>query len=123
MHMVLLSKHSVQPVAKGTKEALREIIVQPFPAEEEFFRSSENFSLRDAEKLENLLTRFSCDVSAEEAWSEFAVLKLVLVSSDLYASFSYHQFAETALHEHHGVFTEMEKLIKIAMIIPFESVM
>ena len=147
MHEVLLSKHfqrenldfsTIQPMVEGTKDVLREIIVHPGPAEEEFFsslhgnnfkgdklfdvhtqkpafddmksryvgslideidrrfpadtmnilsgftvlepkkasvakQSSVDFSLYGAEKLENLLTHFSCNV--EEAPSEFAVLK------------------------------------------------
>ncbi|KAL6461570.1 hypothetical protein MHYP_G00297140 [Metynnis hypsauchen] len=48
MHVSLLSKHfqrenldfsTVQPMVEGTKEALREIMVHPGPAEEEFFSS------------------------------------------------------------------------------------
>lgn len=56
-------------------------------------KSSENFSLYGAEKLENLLTHFSCNVSAEEARSEFVTQKQIMISSDPYASCSFQQFA------------------------------
>lgn len=48
MHVVFLSKHcqrqhldfsAVQPMVKGTREALGEMIVHPFPAEEDFLSS------------------------------------------------------------------------------------
>ncbi|XP_072542830.1 zinc finger protein 862-like [Salminus brasiliensis] len=196
MHVSLLSKHfqkenldfsTVQPMVEGTKETLRELMVYPGPAEEEFFSSlqgnkfkgdklfefntqktafdgmknryvgslideidrrfptdtmdilswftifepkkaivakqaSENLSLYGAEKLENLFTHFSRSVNADGARSEFAMLKQIMVSSESHASFSFQQFAETVLHEHSGVFTEMEKLIKIALVIPVASV-
>lgn len=195
MHVVLLSKHfqkedldfsTVQPMVESTKEALREIIVQPGPAEEEFFSSldgnkfkedkifdchtqkpafddmksryvgslikeidrrfpsetldvlswftvlepkraivakkSGNFSHYGVDKLNNLLAHFSSNVSAEDARSEFALLKQTMVSSDLYASFSFQQFADAVLSNQAGVFTEMEKLITIALVIPTASV-
>lgn len=81
-------------------------------------QSSENVSLYDGEELENLLTHFLCHLSAQEAQSEFTVLKKPMVSSDLCASLSFLQVAQTVLHEHSGVFTEREKLIHIAVVIP-----
>lgn len=45
-----------------------------------------------------------------------------MVSSDAYASFSFPQFAVTVLHEHSGAFTEIEKFIPIAIVIPVASV-
>ncbi|MEQ2271761.1 hypothetical protein XENORESO_009598 [Xenotaenia resolanae] len=45
-----------------------------------------------------------------------------MVYGDHYASFSFQEFAEAVLSKHSGVFTEMEKLIKIALVIPIASV-
>ncbi len=84
--------------------------------------SSEDFSLYGADQLEKLVAHSSANVHAEEARSEFAMLKQVMVSSDAHVSRSFQQFAQTVLHEHSGVFTKMEKLIKTAMVIPFASV-
>ncbi|KAF7219382.1 zinc finger protein 862-like [Nothobranchius furzeri] len=195
MHVVLLSKHfqredldfsTAQPMVESTKEALKEIIVHPGPAETEFFSSldgnkfkgdkifdchtqkpafddmksryvgsliteierrfpcetldvlswftilepkkaimakkSDNFSHYGLEKLDNLLAHFSNYVSAVDGRSEFALLKQTMVSSDSYASLTFQQFAEAVLSDHRGVFTEMEKLIKIALVIPIASV-
>ncbi len=195
-HIVLLSKHfqredldfsTVQPMIQGTKEALRQLITHPGPAEQEFFsclegnkfkgdklfechtqkpafdsmksryvgslideidrrfpadtinllswftilepkkaiaakQSSENFSLYGVEKLDNLLKHFSSNVKVPEAHQEFTMLKQVMVSCDSYTSLSFQQFAETVLSEHSHVFTEMEKLIQTAMVIPVASV-
>ena len=85
-------------------------------------KQSENFSQYGAEKLDNLLTHFSSNVSAEDTRSKFALLKQIMLSSDLYASFSLQQFAEAVLNEHSAVFTEVEKLIKIALVVPIASV-
>lgn len=79
-------------------------------------RSSENFSIYGAEELENLLAHFLSDVSADEAWSEFAALKQIKVSSSSYASFSFQQFAESVLGDHGDVFAEMEKFFEIAVV-------
>uniref|UniRef100_A0A1A8BG53 HAT C-terminal dimerisation domain-containing protein n=1 Tax=Nothobranchius kadleci TaxID=1051664 RepID=A0A1A8BG53_NOTKA len=189
MHVVLLSKHfqredldfsTAQPMVESTKEALKEIIVHPGPAETEFFSSldgnkfkgdkifdchtqkpafddmksryvgsliteierrfpcetldllswftilepkkvRELFSLW-LEKLDNLLAHFSNDVSAVDGRSEFALLKQTMVSSDSYASLTFQQFAEAILSDHRGVLTDMEKLSKIALVIPVASV-
>lgn len=63
-------------------------------AENSHLRTSLSLSLFAAEKLENLPTHFPCNASAEEARSEFTTLKLLMVSSDSYASLSLEQFAQ-----------------------------
>ena len=166
MHVVQredLDFSTVQPMVEGTKEALREIIVHPGPAGEEFFSSLHSnkfkgeklfafltqkpafddmksryvgslidetdrrfpadtmvilswFTILEPKKaivakqsseflsmVQRNLTPFLCDASDEEARSEFAMLKQVMVSSDLNASFSFQRFAETALHDRSGV--------------------
>lgn len=57
----------------------------------------------------NPLTCFLCYRSAEEALSELAILKQVIVSSDWNALFSFQHLAENVFHEYMDVITEMEK--------------
>lgn len=45
----------------------------------------------------DLLTHFSCSASADDARSEFAMLKQITVSRDLHSSFSFKQFAEAVV--------------------------
>ncbi|MEQ2253606.1 hypothetical protein ILYODFUR_033918 [Ilyodon furcidens] len=70
----------------------------------------------------NLTTYWHTCVNAADARSTFALLKQITVSSDLYASFSFQEFAEAVLSKHSGLFTEVEKLIKIALVTPIASV-
>lgn len=41
----------------------------------------------------------------------------VCVSSDLYASFSFQQFAEAVLHDGNSVFTEMQKIAVVITVL------
>lgn len=65
IHVVIPSKHfqredldfsTVQPMVKGTKEALREIIVHPGPAEQEFFSSIDGNKFKE-DKIFDLNTK------------------------------------------------------------------